>query len=188
MPVAEAYTNPTGFQNLLSSFNEWLFLNVPPGSQFTYNFMADAGTTDFPSVEVVGPIDNVEPGANAYGELVFPAGAQEQGRPNVVTIEINIYTDSRKDKSAKKTAFQIRDRIARGLANAGLSNDDDGTVILPPIKVLDYDNSAADTGIVARVQTRSASGLGSRYFPPSADASTVHKIQMLARVEWYELV
>lgn len=197
MPVLPTYTNPTGFQNVMASINEWLVLNVPANvtvavpsvdaGDFNYDFVADADTAKFPRVTVTGPIDNPEPGVNAMGQVVFPNGDQEQGRPNVIVIEINIYTDSGQDDSAKKLAYQIRDRVARGLANAGISKDLDDTVILPPIKVLDYDNAAADTGIVATVQIESANGLGCRYFPPTAEASTVHRIQILARVHWYEL-
>ncbi len=197
MPVSPTYTNPTGFQNVLASINEWLDLNVPANAtvqvpsadagDFHYDFLADADPSLFPRVEVTGPIDNSEPGVNAFGQVVFPNGAQEQGRPNIVTLELNIYTDSSKDPAAKKLAYQIRDRIARGLANAGISKDLDDSVILPPIKVLDYDNAQADTGIVATVMIEDANGLGCRYFPPTGDAATVHRIQVLARVEWYEL-
>lgn len=197
MPVSPTYTNPTGYQNVMASINEWLALNVPANGtvqvpsvdagDFYYDFLAAGDTAKFPRVSVSGPIDNSEPGINAMGQVVFPNGAQEQGRPNVITIEINIYTDSGKDDSAKKLAYQIRDRLARGLANAGVSKDLDDTVIEPPIKVLDYDNAAADTGIVATVQIENANGLGCRYFPPTAEAPIVHRIQMLARVKWYEL-
>ena len=197
MPVSPTYTQPTGFQNVMASLNEWLTLNVPANGtvavpsnnagDFHYDFVADADTAKFPRVSVSGPIDNPEPGIDAMGQVVYPNGTQEQGRPNVITVEINIYTDSGKDTSAKKLAYQIRDRVARGLANAGVSRDIDDTVILPPIKVLDYDNSAADTGIVATVQIESANGLGCRYFPPTGEAPTVHRIQILARIKWYEL-
>lgn len=197
-PVANTYTNPTGFQNVLASINEWLTLNVPANGSvavpsanagdFYYDFLADADTAKFPRVSVSGPIDNPEPGVNAMGQVVFPSGAQEQGRPNVIMLEVNIYTDSSIDDSAKKLLYQIRDRLARGLANAGISKDLDDSVILPPIAVLDYDTGPpTDTGIVATVQIESANGLGCRYFVPTAEAPTVHRIQMMARVNWYEL-
>ena len=72
MPVSVTYTNPTGFQNVLASINEWLDLNVPANvtvavpsnnaGDFYYDFMADADTAKFPRVEITGPIDNPEPG------------------------------------------------------------------------------------------------------------------------------
>lgn len=196
-PVAVDYTNPTGFQNVMASLNEWLVTNVPKNGtvavpsvnagDFHYDFLANADTSKFPRVSITGPVDNPEPGIDAMGQLVFPGRSQEQGRPNVIVVEFNIYADSGKDESAKRLVYQIRDRLARGLANAGISRDIDDTIILPPIKVLDYDNGEADTGIVATVQIESANGLGCRYFEPTAEAPTVHRVQMLARIKWYEL-
>ena len=188
MGVPTTYTSPTGFNNAVTSFNKWLATNVPPASaaDFIYDFLGQMDSTVFPRVAVT-PMDNTEPGISAMDQQLLAAGSQTKGRPNELIFEINIYDDVKANAAAKKHVFQVRDRILRGLANAGISNDAD-VEIQPPIKVLDYDNAGADTGIVLQVLIEQQAGITGRYFPPGAEAPGIHRLQLLVRTKWHELI
>ncbi len=175
---------------MVTSLNKWLEVNVPSANaaDFTYVFMAIGQAAMFPRIEV-HPFDNPSPGINAFSALVFPHNTpDDQGRENVVMFEINLYTNSDQQDNALMHVRQLRDRMARGLVNAGRSRDDDDTIILPAIEVLDYDNAAASTGIILQPMVQDLNGESSKYFPPASDAPTIHRIQQVIRMKWTELI
>ena len=186
--VPTTYKNPTGKQNLLTSFNNWIETNVPSAgvSDFTYVFMAEDTTQIFPSVHVQ-EYNFFNAGSNAFGEVLFEAGSQEEGANNQIMLDISIYHDLSKDASAKKKMYQIRDRIVRGLKKAGHSDDATDALIVSPIEVLDYDNAATQTGIVAYVPTEEDNHIIENPFQPTPEAPTVYRLQLLVKLCWYEM-
>lgn len=194
MPVPVNYTNPTGKQNVLTSLNKWLETNVPAASSsdFVYIFDNEIQANTLPSVQV-SEFQYFDPGADFFGMNVFPKSAYpvsspaNQGSRSEMMILIDIKADQGSDVNAKKVIYQIRDRIRRGLMLAGVSDDVTDVQILPPISVLDYDNAAADTGIIAQIPTEQDNCIQEKYLPPDASAENLHSIQLLVRLWWFEL-
>jgi len=189
MPVAPTYKNPTGKNNALTSFNKWLATNVPPANaaDCTYAFSSQLLAAVFPRVEV-SEFQYFDSSNSAYGMNVFPAGAQKQGKLNQAMIEFNIYDDVVAHSDAKRHIYQVRDRLIHGLTLAGYSDDITNVVAVPPIALLDYDQlTPTDTNILVRVPFEQDNAVIERYYAPTADSPNIHRIQLLIKVEWYEL-
>jgi hypothetical protein len=188
--VSATYTNPTGKNNLLTSINKWMQLNIPPASEadFVYYFTSQMQPAVFPRVEVT-EFPFFSPGSDALGSVIYNAATKtsDQGKTESVMIEVNIYESSAKNENAKRDMLRIRDRLVKGITQAGLSDDINDTVIMPPISVLDYDNGAADTGIVARFCIEESNAKIERYYAPTADYPDIHRYQILLKFQWYEM-
>ncbi len=198
-PVDPTYKNPTGKQALLSSFNAWLETNVPSGgsTDFTYSFLQQLQPQKMARVEV-SEYQYFTPGQTAFGGIIFPAaGAQQQslGVANRMMVQIDIFADQAPlgaftgtptSLAARKVITQIRDRIVYGLVNAGVT-DSTGAVAVPPIPVLDPENSNFDTGTLIRVLTEEDNWKTEKYFPPSPEKPSIHQYQLLFKLEWYEM-
>lgn len=193
-PVPTNYKNPTGKQNVLGSFNKWLETNVPAASaaDFVYVFDPEMQPNTFPQV-LVTEFQYFNPGATVFGMNVFPSSSYPalvpatQGMLMEIMIQIDIKCDQGADKNAKRTVYQLRDRIKRGLMLAGNSDDITNVVTVPPIAVLDYDNAGAATGIIARVPVEQDNAIQEKYLSPDASAQNLQTIQLLVRLQWYEL-
>ena len=189
-PLAPTFLNPTGKNNLFTSINKWMQLNIAPANDadFKYFFTSQVSPTVFPCV-TVAEFPYFDPGFNAMGNVIFPSApyTSDQGRVNHAMLDINIYDSVAVDTDAKRNLMRIRDRIIHGLTHAGFTDDITNAEILPPIRVLDYDNGAQDTGIVARVMVEDANHVIERYYPPSADVPDIHRYQILVKFEWYEM-
>jgi hypothetical protein len=195
MPIALTYTNPTGKRNLLASFKSWLQTEVPygAGSVFRYAFLADnSNAKKYASVGVV-ELQYFQPGAGFFGMNVFPASTYpladpaKHGSLNAALFQIDIQTDSGTDNEALRNAYKIRDRIRAGLVQAGVANDETGAVAVEPIKVLDFENAQAETGIIARVPLEQENAIQESYIPPDENTPQIHTIRLLVRLEWFEL-
>ena len=188
MVIPTSYKNPTGKNNVLTSINNWLLTNVPTANaaDFTYSFLNDRDTTVFPAVDVK-EYNFAAKGMGSFGGVLFEAGAQKEGRDNQLMIDINIYDDIREHADAKKHVYQVRDRLVRGLTQAGNSDDITNVVTVPPIAVLDYDNSEAVTGIVAYVPTEEDNHIAENPFPPTPEQLTVYQLQLIVKLYWYEM-
>lgn len=193
-PIPSNYSNPTGKSNVLTSFNKWLALNVPPANDqdFTYVFDNEMQPSPLPTVEVV-EFQYFNPGVEFFGMEIFPASTYPsaahatQGSPMELMLQIAIRTDQGQDPNAKFNAYKIRDRIKRALVLAGVSDDISDTVLVDPILVLDYDNAATPTGIIASVPVGQQNAIQERYTPPDGAIPNIHTITLLVRLGWFEL-
>lgn len=195
--VPTSYTNPTGKQNAITSFKNWLVTNVPTAgvSDFTYAFLADVSNPQVFPLVTVTELPYFDPGISSFGMNLFPASSYPvsspatQGTLSKLLMQIEIKTDQGADNSALKKAYKLRDRFKRGLTLAGVSADDIATTTLvPPILVLDYDTAGnPETGIVLRPCTESDSGIQEIYIPPDEATPNIHTLRLLALLEWYEL-
>jgi len=70
---------------------------------------------------------------------------------------------------------------------AGMSRDVDDSEILPPIRILDYNNSSIDTKTVAWVPIEEDNHMNEQYFPPSGETANLHQIRLVVKFKWWEL-
>lgn len=189
-PLAVGFTNPTGKRAMLASFKAWLEVNVPSGTGWTYSFLDELNPTVMPRVEV-SEFNYFSPGDTAMGGVIFTGAdsalVQKEGRRNMAMLEINIYTDQSKDPAAYQALLKIRDAVVYGLVNSGTTRDSDDTEILPPVIVKDPANSNASTETIARVKTEEDNAVVENYYRPSSAQPQIHRQQILARVEWWEM-
>lgn len=197
MPVPTSYTNPTGKQNVLTSFNNWLMTNVPTAgnADFVYSFLSEVSNPEVFALVTVTEQTYFDPGVGAFGMNVFPHSGYPISSPAMngtmmcMMLQIEIKADAGVDPAAKQKAYKIRDRIKRGLVLAGVSADEaPGTALIPPIVVLDYTQTIpADTGIVAWIPVQQDNGLQESYIQPDEGTPNIHTIRILALLEWFEL-
>lgn len=195
--VPTNFTNPTGKQNLLASFKNWLNTNIPTSgaSDFVYAFLSDVSNPEtFPRVGV-SEMQFFQPSVSYLGMSVFPAAAYPVATPatdgslNGTLLQVEIKTDEGKDPGALKKLYQIRDRIRYGLINAGTCKGDTQTVTVPPIIIYDYDNATpnTETGIIAWVPLEQDVAIQEQYIAPGEELPNIHTLKLLVRLEWFEL-
>jgi hypothetical protein len=199
--VPANYTNPTGKQNVMNSFKQWLKDNVASGgapNDFTFYLAAGQVPAQYPAV-TVEEFQFFEPEADAMGMQVFPASSypigspSTQGSKNELQMMIEIMTAQGNtdglgtQQGALKQLYQLRDRFRRALVLAGVCDDVTGNQIVPPIYLLDYDNGAAPTGIICELLPTSGTGLQERYIKPDNAQQQIHRYQLLVKLRWYEM-
>lgn len=197
MPVPTSYTNPTGKQNVLTSFNNWLVTNVPTAgaADFVYDFLAEPSTPQIFAQVSVTELTYFDPGISAFGMNIFPASnypavtPAKNGTGMCMMVQIEIKADAGVNKSAKQAVYKIRDRFKRALTLAGYSDDEaPGVPLVAPILVLDYGViPPGDTGIIAHVPVERDNGLQENYIGPDEGTPNIHTMRLLALLEWYEL-
>ncbi len=193
------YINPTGKQNVLTSFNKWLETNIPPADSrdFSYIFDPQMAATKLPEVEVT-EFQYFNPGNSAFGMNLFPASSYPtaspatQGTMAEMMIQINIRADQGIDKNAKRSIYRIRDRVKRGLQLSAMVDDATGNPYVAPMLILDYGNAPpatppSATGILMRIPVEQDNAIQERYLPPDAGAQNIQTIQLLVRLQWYEM-
>ncbi len=190
------YTNPTGKNNALSSFNLWLtrVVALRVSGDFGWIFDPEMQPATYPHVEVT-EFQYFNPGNTAFGMEVFPANSYPaaapptQGTQMEMLIQINIRADQGADVNAKKTVYQIRDRIKRALQLSAMVDSSTGNGYVEPIQVLDYDanTDGLATGILARIPVEKDNAIQERYLPPDAGAQNIHTIQLLVQLQWFEM-
>lgn len=192
MPALPAnFTNPTGKQALLYSVKKWLVTNMLAANDadFQWGFLQELAPSVMPRIELTD-FRYFDPSVTAFGDNVFPAassGMQKEGRLNRCMLQFDIYTDQQQAADAYKHAYQLRDRLVYCLENAGITRDSDNTEVLPPIKVLNPEASDFDTGTVARLMTEEDNHVIENYYAPNAERPNVHQVQLIAKLEWFEM-
>lgn len=194
--IPGTYTNPTGKNNALSSFNIWIARVVTQkiSGDFGWVFDPEMQPSKFPSVEVT-EFQYFNPGNSAFGMEVFPgnsypaAAPPTQGTLMEMLVQLTIRADQGADLNAKQTVYQIRDRIKRALQLSAMVDSSTGNGYVEPLKVLDYDadQNGLDTGIIARIPVEQDNAIQERYLPPDASAQNIHTIQLLVRLQWFEM-
>ena len=178
----------TGKANMWASFNGWLQTNVPNtlGGGFTYNFDQALDPAVMPRVDV-NEFKFFDPGDSAMGGMIFPANplGVTQGKEQRAVVELNIRADGNQQANALQLVRQLRDWIMYALINAGVADSVTGAVLVPPIYILD--GSSAQTGIICRVMTEVDNAIIENYYQPEAGQGLIHRFQILARLEWYEM-
>ena len=99
-------------------------------------------------------------------------------------VELNLRTDGSQNPAALQLLRQMRDWFIYALQNAGVADEDTGTLIMPCILIY---NGASSTNIVARPVTEEDNAIVENYFPPAAPETLIHRYQILFRLEWYEM-
>ena len=177
----------TGKANVWASFNAWLALNVPAGTTWTYNFDQALDPAVMPRVDV-SEFKYFDPGDTALGGYIFPANlgsGPTQGKRQRMMVELNIRTDGSQSTSALQLLRQIRDWLIYALQNAGVTDEDTATLLMPCILI--NDSLGHSTNIVARVVTEEDNAIVENYFPPAAPETLIHRYQILFRLEWFEM-
>lgn len=194
MPAVDpGFTNPTGKNNLVTSFNKWLELNVPTAGadDFVYDFLHDQDPQVFPRVDVY-EVSDASRAATSFGKTIAPFNTHPtlnpatEGQQSAITMQVDIQTDDRRSKTAKRDMYKIRDRFRYGFDNAGVADDVTGAEKVPPILVLDFDDGAAETGIIAQVSLEDGA-IQETYVPPEEGKPSIHLLSLTVRLEWFEL-
>lgn len=105
------------------------------------------------------------------------------GRKDQTLIEIAAWDDETKHSDAVGKVRQMRDKIVYVLLNAGRV-DDDGNVILPPIKLWDYSTSPkTEIGVI---ELDPADNSINEKFTMDPVNQNIKVYKLLVRLFWYE--
>ncbi len=193
LPVAEGFKNKTGKRQALNSINKWLALNIPAGAQFTYFFLANQIPSGFARVEV-SETQVSDLGASAFGQVVFNEGpnlatpSSDLGTQRPLLLQFDIYAKDGENDNPQELVYFIRDRLIYGLTQAGVTSDLTDVVLVEPIKLLDYEDNEAETGIPIWVPTEEDNHIFEQYFPPTAETPDIHQLRLNIKFYWWELI
>jgi len=193
MAIPKGFTQFSGKQNLMASFNNWLVENIEGGHLGGIDLPADKEffwAFDYPIAPQTFPaISTTERGLFNLGDISIgklmghtPDGTPIFGVKNQTLIEIVCYAkDTGTFTGATNTVRNLRDRVIFALTNAGHNS----TPQVDKITLRDYNNPSKPEIGVIRLD-RESNSINEKFIVDSQNQN-VKRYILLVRVFWCEL-
>lgn len=174
----------TGKRNLLASIVEYLQTQLPGENIVGSHYLQ---TETFPVVTIE------DSGIFSLGDIAFDelvgfdsSGNPIRGKIEQTQLQIQILDRlSDSNRAPIRGIRKLRDRVKYALFYAGVP-DGSGGFVLPPIKILDFENAKADTGFIAWVP-RELDSAWVETFIQDDGTPPVWRYRIYCRVYWWEI-
>lgn len=181
---------PTGKENALYSLAKYLtarFSEVTPAPSRPVTII-DTGyeqTLTYPCV-TIGDTGLPQLTDEALGREIglSTLGVRKRGRTEQTLVEINVLdcvTDTVRD--AELNARRLRDQVKYAIQMSGM-DDGNGGQILPPIRLLDAQNSDADTGSIVSHPRAEAAVWNETYIKDNPQKPNEKRYRIFCRIRW----